>query len=438
MGTALIVDDDTDFSRMMAALVAHKGFATSTAPSLGAARRHIAKARPDLVLLDLLLPDGHGMSLLDDTDLARKSEVILMTGHASLETSIQALRHGAADYLVKPVSSLQLDSILSRVMRPDALQAEVDGLHAQLERTGRFGPLVGRSGRMELMYEQIARVARTGVNVFLNGETGSGKELVARTVHGLSRRRTGPFVSVHCGSLRGPEFECRLFGQDEPGFLELARGGTLFLNDICEMPPAVQARLMRAIATGFFTRVGSSTACEADVRVIAASGVNPAGAVAKGMLREDLYYRLNVFPIEVPALRDHMEDLPLLAAHLLHDIGRASGQVKHLAPQALQRLRQYRWPGNVRELRNALVQSCVMTPGREIRHPWLPADTAAPAPVARDSETIEVPAASTLAQAERAIILATLERHGHHKERTASALGISPKTLYNRLKQYGL
>jgi two-component system response regulator AtoC len=200
MGHALIVEDDADAARMMAALVTNEGFSAATAQSLRDARRQMALQQPDIVLLDLRLPDGNGMALLDDTDLIGNSEVVLMTGHASLETSIQALRYGAADYLIKPVSAKQLQSILSRVMKPSVLQAEFKTLHHDLQRTGRFGHLVGTSRAMSSVYEQIARVAGTSVTVFITGESGTGKELVARTVHDLSRRRARPFLAVNCGA----------------------------------------------------------------------------------------------------------------------------------------------------------------------------------------------------------------------------------------------
>jgi len=350
---------------------------------------------------------------------------VLMTGNASLESSILALRHGAADYLLKPVSMPQLESVLSRVMKPAQSPPHPADLHAELQRTGRFGPLVGRSGRMELLYEQIVRVARTSVPVFIKGETGTGKELAARTVHELSRRRDSRFAVMNC-ALPPLLLEGALFGAgDQPGLLADAKGGSLFLDDICAMPGALQARLLRALEDG------------ADVRLLSATSRDPAAAIAAGALREDLFYRLCVFPIEMPPLRERVEDLPLLAAHLLREIGRREGVFRQATPAALQRLAQYRWPGNVRELRNALEQSYVMASGREITHPWLPRDGAAPAPVVQRENTFEVAAGTTLAQVEREVILATLARCGGHKERTAHVLGISPKTLYTRLKQYG-
>ncbi|HEX9718219.1 MAG TPA: sigma-54 dependent transcriptional regulator [Ramlibacter sp.] len=446
MGHALIVEDDVDSAQMMAALVATQGFTAATARSLQEARRKMALQQPDLVLLDLLLPDGSGMSLLDEQDLIGNSEVVLMTGHATVETTIQALRYGAADYLIKPISAVQLQSILSRVTRPAVLRAEVDTLNEDLRRTGRFGHLVGRSAPMMQVYEQIARVAGTSVTVFVTGESGTGKELLARTVHDLSRRRARPLLAINCGAISPQLMESEIFGHERgsftgaerqhQGFFERAHGGTLFLDEITEMPPALQVKLLRVLETGTFTRVGSTTPRETDVRVIAASNRDPLQALASGDLREDLFYRLNVFPVQLPPLRERPEDVPLLVMHFLQEIGQREGSFKRASPAALERLAQYRWPGNVRELRNVLQRAWVMTAGPEVGDQWLPRDVLAD-PV-RATGALQIAVGTPLAAMERQMILATLEHFGHNKERTAAALGVSLKTLYNRLKEYGV
>lgn len=447
MGHALIVEDDADSAQMVAALIGRQGFSAATARSLREARRQLAMQQPDLLLLDLRLPDGNGMSLLDEQDVVGKSEVVLMTGHASLETSIQALRYGAADYLIKPVSAKQLQGILSRMTRPSVLRAEAEELQEDLQRTGRFGHLVGRTEPMTRIYEQIARVARTSVTVFVTGESGTGKELVARTVHDLSRRRNKPFLAVNCGAISPNLIESEIFGHEKGsftgaerqhhGFFERAHGGTLFLDEITEMPAALQVKLLRVLETGTFMRVGSTTPQETDVRVVAASNRDPAQAVAAGALREDLFYRLNVFPIGMPPLRDRRGDLPLLVSHFLKEIGAREGAFKHASPAALDRLAQYRWPGNVRELRNVLQRAYVMTAGTEIGDQWLPRDVLVDPVPDVDGTTLQVPVGTPLAAVERQLILATLEHYGNQKERTAAALGVSLKTLYNRLKEYG-
>jgi two-component system, NtrC family, response regulator AtoC len=465
MTHALIVEDDVDSAQMMAALVASDNFTVATAHSLGDARRQLALQPPDIVLLDLQLPDGSGMSLFDDPELLSQSEVVLITGHASLDTSIQALRLGAADYLVKPVSPKQLHGILSRVMRPSALKAELASLTAKWKDTGTFGHLWGRSPPMQRVYEQISRVAGTAVTVFCTGESGTGKELVAKTVHELSRRRKRPFLAINCGAISPNLIESELFGHEKgsftgadrqhQGFFERAHGGTLFLDEVTEMPPELQVKLLRVLETGTFQRVGSTQSQEADVRVIAASNRPPETAVAAGKLREDLLYRLNVFPIMLPPLRERADDIGLLAEHFLAEVSHTEGVNKRFTREAIAKLERYRWPGNVRELRNVVQRSYVMTTGDVITDEWLPSNgpgAAAPAATpttsaaavepqpqaapAHNSNTITVQVGTSIAEAERQLILATFAHCGHNKERTAAALGISLKTLYNRLKEF--
>jgi two-component system response regulator AtoC len=448
MGHALIVEDDLDSAEMMAALIASEGFTVATCNNLREARAQLAMQAPDIVLLDLRLPDGSGMQLFDDPEALANSEVVLITGHASLETSIQALRLGAADYLIKPVNIKQLQGILSRVMKPSALKAELQTLQAELERTGHFGQLWGRSGPMQRIYEQVAKVSVTAVTVFITGESGTGKEVVARTVHDLSRRRNRPFLAVNCGAISPNLIESEIFGHEKgsftgadkqhQGFFERAHGGTLFLDEITEMPIELQVKLLRVLETGMFMRVGSTTNHESDVRVIAATNRSPESAVSAGKLREDLLYRLNVFPIDLPPLRDRLEDIPLLAEHFLQDICHREGQQKRFSTQAVQRLGTHRWPGNVRELRNVVQRAYVMASGNIISDEWLPTSQAtAAAPVATPGgPVLTIRLGSSMAEVERQLILATLEHFGSHKERTAAVLGVSLKTLYNRLKEY--
>jgi len=447
-GHALIVEDDTDSARMMATLVAQQGFSAATAQSLYDARRQMALRSPDVLLLDLGLPDGNGMTLLDDQDLVGNSEVVLMTGNASLETSIQALRYGAADYLIKPVSARQLQGILSRVSGHWTLRAEVESLNRELHRSGRFGHLVGKSDAMKRVYEQISRVAATSVTVLITGESGTGKELAAQTLHDLSRRRGRPFLAINCGAISPHLMESEIFGHEKgsftgaerqhQGFFERAHGGTLFLDEITEMPQALQVKLLRVLETGTFMRVGSTTPQETDVRVIAATNRDPLQAVADRALREDLYYRLNVFPLQLPPLRERLDELPLLVDHFLQQIGQREGVFKRATPAVLERLAGYRWPGNVRELRNVLQRAYVMTTGPEIGDQWLPSDALAHSAGRAPGGALRVEVGTPLAAVERQVILATLEHYGQHKERTAAALGVSLKTLYNRLREYGL
>jgi len=445
MNHVLIVEDDTDSARMMAALIGTMGpYTVATAGTLHDARRQIELQRPDLVLLDLRLPDGSGMVLFENTDLTAKAQVVLITGHASLDTSIQALRLGAADYLIKPVSAAQLEGILSRLMKPDELQAELAAMTDALEREGHFGGLWGRSDAMRRIYDQVARVSGTAATVFITGESGTGKEVVAQTVHDLSRRRRCPFLAVNCGAVSPQLMESEIFGHERgsftgaerqhQGFFERAHGGTLFLDEITEMPQELQVKLLRVLESGSFARVGSTEVLQADVRIIAATNRAPLEAVASGRLREDLLYRLNVFPIELPPLRERGPDVPLLAQHFLHEVARREGEVKRFSPEALQQLAAYRWPGNVRELRNVVQRVYVMTSGPTITDEWLPRD----APDENDDAEAEISVklGTSMAEAERKLILATMAHFDNHKERAAAALGVSLKTLYNRLKAY--
>ena len=453
MAHVLIVDDHVDSATTLRELISGPGFTVAMAHTLLDARKQISLQQPDLVLLDLKLPDGNGMDLLADTQLVADSEVVLITGHASLETSIQALRMGAADYIVKPINLRHVQGVLSRLTKPAKLKAEVADLTARLQRSGHFGHLWGRSAPMQRVYEQISRVAATGITVFLTGESGSGKEVVAQTVHDLSRRRKQPFLAVNCGAISPRLIESEIFGHEKgsftgadrmhQGFFERANGGTLFLDEVTEMPLELQVKLLRVLETGRFMRVGGTQNQEADVRVIAATNRRPEVAVSSGMLREDLLYRLNVFPIELPPLRDRLTDVPLLAEHFLAQIGVQEGQPKRFLPEALDRLCRYSWPGNVRELRNAVQRAYIMAPADTIDDEYLPRDAAPiplPAPAAPPQHsaatTVTLTLGSSMAQMEKELILATLKHCNFQKERTAAILGISLKTLYNRLKDY--
>ena len=462
MGLALIVDDDADAADMLAVLIAAQGFKVAVATSLSEARKQLALRSPCLVLLDLHLPDGNGLSLFSEESLLSNAQVVLMTGHATLETSIEALRLGAADYLVKPVNLDHLRGILKRVMPPRVLAAELQTWHERLAQNGRFGHLVGRSEPMQRVYQQIERVAATSVTVFIVGESGTGKELVAQTVHDLSRRRSQAFLAVNCGAISPHLMESEIFGHEKgsftgadrqhQGFFERAHGGTLFLDEVTEMPLELQVKLLRVLETGSFMRVGSGVVRNTDVRIIAATNRDPMAAVAAGTLREDLLYRLNVFPIELPPLRARPDDIELLCSHFLQDLAQKEGTPRRPTPAALQKLQAYRWPGNVRELRNAMQRAYVMAEGDWITDEWLPTN----GPDSRGDGAFTLPTGmldqpgdrtaaaagvtlapgTSLAQAEQQLILRTLQHFDNHKERTAAALGISLKTLYNKLKGY--
>jgi len=476
MPHALVVDDDIESARSLRDLIARQGLTVATAQSIAEARRQIALQQPDILMLDLQLPDGSGMELMADPVIAANAEIVLCTGHASVDTSVQALRLGAADYLVKPINHTHLRGLLSRLMKPAVLQGEVQTLQANLQTAGHFGHLWGTSRPMQRLYEQIGRVAGTGITVFITGESGTGKEVVAQTVHDLSRRRNNPFIAVNCGAMSPQLIESEIFGHEKgsftgaerqhQGFFERARGGTLFLDEITEMPLDLQVKLLRVLETGRFMRVGGTTSQETDVRIIAATNRVPERAVAAGRMREDLLYRLNVFPLAIPPLRERLSDVPLLANHFLRLVSEQEGRQCHFTDAALKQLQEFDWPGNVRELRNAVQRAYVMATGGEIGCRWLPRnDRPAAAPPAPQKArfpladaaleassqqargpawpggeptgaTITLPIGISADAAVQALTLATLQHFNQHKERTAAALGISLKTLYNRLREY--
>jgi two-component system response regulator AtoC len=454
MPHVLIVDDEANAAAMLATALAAEGYTTSQAASLREARQQLLISPADAILLDLHLPDGSGLDLFAETDLRGRAEIVLITGRASVETSVQALRVGAADYLTKPVNLAQLKRVLSRLAQPGDLHAEISDLQRTCPDSGQFGRLWGRSSAMQKVYDQIARVAPTVVNVLIVGESGTGKELVAQTVHELSRRRSQPFLAVNCGAISPQLIESELFGHEKGsftgamrqhrGFFERAHGGTLFLDEITEMPLDLQVKLLRVLETGSFMRVGSDEVLETDVRIVAATNRQPMEAVQQGKLREDLYYRLNVFQIGLPPLRERLEDIDLLAGFFLETLNRFDGVTRHWRPAALQALRQYSWPGNVRELRNVVQRAAIMNDGAWIEHVQLPDQEGARSMFEFDvSATVASPSllkirvGTSIAEVERQLIMATLEQCSGVKERTADVLGISLKTLYNRLREYG-
>jgi DNA-binding NtrC family response regulator len=444
MSHALIVDDDVDSLTALAVLVNREGFTTDAASTLREAREKMAQRRTDVVLLDLVLPDGNGMDLFQDIESRSITEVVLITGHASLETSVEALRLGAADYLVKPVNVKQLQSILSRVARPADLKAEINKLRGDLRSLGHFGRLIGVSPAMQKVYDQIARVAPTPATVLITGGSGTGKELVSQTIHDLSRRKKELFIPINCGAISPQLIESEIFGHEKgsftgatrlhKGYFERAYGGTLLLDEITEMPTELQVKLLRVLETNTFMRVGGDEHLETDVRVIAATNRPPAEAVAQGKLREDLLYRLQVFPIHLPPLRERAEDIDLLANHFLAEINRTESAHKAFTPEALAQLRTYSWTGNVRELKNVVHRAFIMADD-VIDTPCLPRELGA-SPIV-DGNFLNIGVGMKIAEAERRLILATLKHCDGSKEKTAEMLGVSVKTLYNRLREYG-
>ncbi len=437
---ALIVDDDPGFLAGLSELVRREGFGVRGASSLKQAREEIAARPPDILLVDLHLPDGSGLALLDDFEPASAPEVVLITGSASLETAVDALRRGAADYLTKPVDFARVKMALGNVTRALKLRGEIGSLRGELRKLGRFGALVGSSPRMQKVYDLIDRVAGTDASILVSGETGTGKELVAETIHRLSRRSKAAFLAVNCGALSAHLIESELFGHERgsftgaermhKGYFERAHGGTLFLDEITESAE-IQVRLLRALETCAVSRVGGNDEIEIDVRIVAATNLRVDEAVAAGRLREDLYYRLSVFAIELPPLRERGDDIELLAEKFLGALNQAEGTAKHFTRACLERLRRHGWPGNVRELLNVVRRAFILADG-DIGVDSL---TLGVTDVAATGSLV-TRVGTTIAEAERRLILATLEHCGGDKRKAAGILKLSPKTLYNRLNQY--
>jgi DNA-binding NtrC family response regulator len=445
MLNALVVDDDITSRSALADLVREEGFAVETATTLAEARSSLQIAAPDVVLLDVGLPDGDGLDLLRETDGASTAEFVLITGNGTVDAAVEAIRHGASDYLMKPPDIPRLRSVLVNVVRRRELRGEIGSLRQELRGLGRFGPLIGASAPMQACYDLIGRVAPTDATVLVTGESGTGKELVAETIHRLSRRKDETFVALNCGAVTPTLLESELFGHERGsftgaakahrGYFERAHGGTLFLDEITEMPMESQVRLLRVLETGRVVRVGGEEEFPVDIRVIAATNRIPAEAVADGKLREDLLYRVGVFPIRMPPLRDRGEDIVLLAEYFLKELNKAESTSKRFTREALARLRKHGWPGNVRELKNGVHRATILADGDDIEASHLPLPKLAEPECASDA-SMRIAIGTTVAEAERRLILATLNDHGGNKERTARTLGISLKTLYNKLKRY--
>jgi DNA-binding NtrC family response regulator len=447
-GKILVVDDEPAEREGLARLVGQWGYEVETAASGEEALNLIESQHPAVVLTDLVLPEMDGLTLLQKLkETGRPPIVLLVTGHGSVETAVEAMRHGAFDYLTKPVDATRLQVLLEKSIEQESLSREVNLLRHQLRQKGAFGQLVGQSKGMQEVYRWIELAATSTAPVLVFGESGTGKELVARTIHDLSNRRNKPFVAINCAAIPETLIESELFGHERGAFtgaterrlgcFELADGGTLFLDEIAEMDSNTQAKLLRVLQEGSFRRVGGGKAeVQVDVRVVAATNRVPTEAIAQGQLREDLFYRLNVFSIRLPPLRERAEDIPLLARTFVEEFNRQDNrQVRGLTADTERQLERWTWPGNVRELRNVIQRAVVLSGTGFIAPEHLPDNvlgTAPPAPTA--------PAGSVtpIREMERDLILRALEETHQDKRRAAQLLGISLKTLYNKLAKYGI
>ncbi len=443
--TALIVDDDETSGRALARFVKDEGYVPYTVSNLADARKRIEEQPPAVALVDLMLPDGHGLELRETlSEAAPDCAMIIITGHATVDTAVDALRRGVADYLTKPLDIARLKAVFVHLRRQHELDLEIGALRDELKGLGRFAGIVGSSPVMQRVFEHIQRVAATRATVLVLGASGTGKELVAQGIHRLSKRRSQPLVTVNCGAISPQLIESELFGHERgsftgaerqhQGYFERASRGTLFLDEVSEMPPELQVKLLRVLETGQVMRVGGREPIAVDLRVVAASNRDLDQAVAEGKFRQDLLYRLKVFPINLPLLYERGGDVEQLAEHFLAEVNRAEGRRQRLGAEALAALSRYHWPGNVRELKNVIYRAAILA-GDEITVGDLPAeilgDAAPPEP-----GTLRVAPGTPLAEVQRRLVLATMNEFNQDRSRTADALGISVRTLYNWLKEY--
>jgi len=442
----LIVDDDADGREALAEMACSWGWEPRGARDGQAALATALSWRPDAILSDLYMPASDGMWLLR----ALRAElpeipVVLITGQASVSLAVESIQQGAYDFVEKPVSGARLQLVLDRAVERRAAHREVELLRGRLAATAEEPELLGDAPATRALLELVRKVALSQASVVIQGPTGAGKEAVARAVHARSARRGGPFLAVNCAALPAPLIEAELFGHERgaytgaherrAGLLELASGGTLLLDEVADLPLDVQGKFLRVLEERRVRRLGGRAETEVDVRVLAATHRDLASLVREGRFREDLFFRLAVFTVEVPPLAARLDDVPRLARHFAARIAARSGRpAPELGADALQRLREHTWPGNVRELRNAVERALILCDGRSIRPEHLPPGLGANG--AREEIRIEL--GRPLDEVEREYLIATLRRLGGNRARTAQALGVSQKTLYNKLRRYAL
>jgi len=453
----LIAEDDAAQRVGLQQLVRSWGFTVDAAPDGRAALAAIASERPTIVLSDLVMPNLGGLDLLraikeeqDDGDIT----VVMMTGQGTVESAVEAIKQGAYDYLSKPIDPQRLKILLDQIVERHVNRREMRALRRQLQQQGRFGRMIGSSRVMREIYQVIEQAAPTNTSVLVTGESGTGKELVAQTVHQLSPRAQQPFVPLNCAAIPDTLLESELFGHEKGAFtgaaarrqgcFELAHRGTLFLDEIAEMTSATQAKLLRVLQERSFRTLGGTREQKVDVRVIAATNVDPLDAVRDGKLREDLYYRLNVFGIRLPPLRERKADLPLLVDAFVAECNdRNRRSIRGVADRVMDAFHRHDWPGNVRELRNVIERATIVAKGPLIELEDLPplGGVAVAAPGGSSRPAGAAPAGAALAagmtvgDAERRLIEITLAHTEGNKTRAAEMLGISLKTLHNKLNR---
>ena len=440
----LIVEDDAAARVGMEQLIRSWGFSVEAAGDGDEALAKVGAFRPGIVLTDLVMPKMSGLELLRALkEQGEHTTTVILTAQGTVETAVQAIKEGAYDYLTKPVDLQRLRILLAKIVERHETLREVQVLRRQLREQGAFGAMIGNSVEMRKIYHIIEQAAPTDASVLISGESGTGKELVAQTIHRLSPRCDSPYVPINCAAIPETLLESELFGHEKgaftgamerrPGCFELANHGTIFLDEIAEMTPPTQVKLLRVLQERSFRRLGGRNEQAVDIRVIAATNADPPEAVQRGRLREDLFYRLNVFAIRLPPLRDRKEDLPLLIQAFISEFNaRNNRSVAAVDERAMRILERYSWPGNVRELRNVIERATIVADGRFIEAKDLPTLV--------DSGHAGAPGAglhagTTVEEAERQLILLTLQHTNDNKTRAAELLGISLKTLHNKLNR---
>jgi DNA-binding NtrC family response regulator len=441
----LIVEDDPSTRLGLCELVRTWGYTADAAADGEEALEKVTTFRPAIVVSDVVMPKLDGLGLLKALREEARIAVVLLTAQGTIETAVEAIKAGAYDYLTKPVEPERLRNLLAKLVERGDAAREVKALRRQLRDQGSFGTMIGNSPAIRQVYAIVEQAAPTGASVLISGESGTGKELVAQMIHELSPRAKRPFVAINCAAIPETLLESEIFGHEKGSFtgasdrregcFELADRGTLFLDEVAEMAPATQVKLLRVVQEQRFRRLGSRHEQSVDVRVVAATNKAPLQAIKDGLLREDLYYRLNVFAIELPPLRDRRDDLPLLVQAFLDEFNqRNRKRVRGLAPDATRRLEAYRWPGNIRELRNVIERAVILCDGDFIESRHLPPLEARPGPAA-PADGLALQPGTTVQEAEERLILLTLEHTGGNKTRAAEVLGISLKTLHNKLNR---
>ncbi len=446
----LIVEDEENERTGLAELVRAWGYEAETASDWVEALQAVELWNPGIIVTDLRMPRMDGMQLLEHIAAQpQQIAVILLTAQGSIDSAVNAMKIGAFDFIEKPVNPTRLRNILQNASRLRGTERELEASRRKLRDIGILGSLVGPSKRMQEVFRLIEMVAPSTASVLITGESGTGKELVARTIHSLSPRKTMPFVAINCAAIPETLIESEVFGHEKGAFtgalerrigcFELAEGGTLLLDEIGEMPIGTQAKLLRVLEDRKLRRLGSKSETSVDVRVLTATNKVPEDAVAQGHLRNDLFYRLNVFNVQLPPLREHKDDLSALVQALLADMNeKHTRNVGGVSDQVAAAFQSYAWPGNVRELRNTLERAVIVCDGAVVEMKHLPPGFGQVVPRApvQEANAVRLGVGTTVDEAERLLILKTLEATNNNKTRAAEILGISLKTLHNKLKEY--